>query len=985
MLKNQNKPPLTSINIITCYNDKSKGKTIKCWIDEKSFKRKPNQKEFFEMMSRFHNSKKQNHTFKEIIKAVAEGRSVIPANLKTDENNNYIARKNKYFINTNLLFLDFDKGITIPEALEIAKQADLEPSAVYKTFSHTKNKHKFRFVYYFENALNKKEFKLTFKRMNNLFNNKVDPQTKDPSRLFYGTNQEQPIVKFEPSNIYNLDNIKKLPEAQNSPETRVNKQIDELDSQKITTLEQRFLQLDRVQNFINGKWEAAGGYEWVRSMYFIFEKLNKLDYFFKVMKAKYPSWVGNWNYYHSHDKENHNQGHSKTNKLLAKIGYFNYSTDNLNMYQGKNIKIKNKYITENQIKAIFDSIATGDKTLITAPTGSGKTTSFLRYVKKYNKKIIFLLPYVSTTKQVNNEHMQQGKIVSFYGSKKVDLTGNEQVIIATYDKAAQIRKLVDKNDYTLVLDEGHNIVSQYNFRRQAMISVKKLEQLARSVIHITATPVGLKSDYDNIYNFTKKRSFKKVNVVDRKHKAELMSLIVNNSKSRCLDIVRINNKREQQQIKDSLINANHYSKDEILILNSDLKDEKEFINLINNEKIASNYRLLLTTSLIDDGVNIKNKNINNIYFYGSLDINALLQFPSRCRAGFNEMFIFKKLNNEKQSFNLNDRFNYLYNKAEKEAGKLNAVITAAEKEGLKAKPEQLLKGFSGLLVPDFIRFDNNRNKYVVDEFKILCKIYQQLSGALANRDFIKNILEKYVRFEEVNFITDDIEILGIEEAEKVDYTQQLHDILNDKDITLNCFANYAGNYLKIGTRNDLPSYLVINQEKLKEKYPELNKILKTEKSKVNKFMRLYILIHSTGKTETDSLAMAKELYFKKVKFKTFKHKLQSAIAFDDPSLLRKAERNILLELKSELEGKELTKPQLKNKVEKILNKDIGYIKPFIEKFFNIEINRKRVNGKLKRFVKIINAAELSNIYGISFENISDGFKVVGLKNYLKAS
>ena len=106
---------LPTNTIIQEYVLKCKQNGYKCWLDSKIFQEKPAKSEYKPMHERLEKSTKIEHTFEDIVQAISEGRTIVPANLKT-ENGQYKGRKNEYFINTKLVLLDFDDGYKIQEA-----------------------------------------------------------------------------------------------------------------------------------------------------------------------------------------------------------------------------------------------------------------------------------------------------------------------------------------------------------------------------------------------------------------------------------------------------------------------------------------------------------------------------------------------------------------------------------------------------------------------------------------------------------------------------------------------------------------------------------------------------------------------------------------------------------------------------------------------------------------------------------------------------
>ncbi|TDO86475.1 type III restriction/modification enzyme restriction subunit [Halanaerobium saccharolyticum] len=650
---------------------------------------------------------------------------------------------------------------------------------------------------------------------------------------------------------------------------------------------------------------------------------------------------------------------------------------NLNIYKGKELEIEGKYIQNNHIDKIFESLFQNDnkKILVTSVTGSGKTYSFLKNVQKNEIKTIFLAPYKSTTWQTSVSYKHENT-VGFWGDKSVDLTGDETVIIATYDKSKQISEQIDCSDFTLIIDESHNSIGQYGFRKEAIKNVNKLSEVVENIIHITATPVGLNPKYDMIYNFKKEKTLEQAVIVNSNQLSDLISFLKDNKKENHLDIIRINNKKKQQIIKDTLVKDDFYSKEEILIFNSDVKGNSEFRNLINNDKINKKIRLVLTTSLIDDGVNIKNKNINNIYYFGSLDFNAIVQFPNRNRNGFNTMFLFGKHNNDREAFNINERFNYLYNADKETIGRYNNVLKELNYSPENKKKENELSSLINSITKtletldsNFVSLDKKKNIYYIDKNKISLRVYQKLNGTLSNHDILETVLNEYAGFKNVKKINQSNN-KNYSSEKKQEMKKALKSILKDPNINREIAVKRLVQWSDISVNINLsePDNEI---NRIEDKYFKLSEIASTQKRAVNKLGRLYSILNK-AKMNQNVVQNVLELYEKNITPKTLDARIGFAIIINSPSIIKKIDpiKSKKLDEILALEYTTKTNSKLKTILNEITGKWIKSPKVFLAKFFEIDTTTKRdKNGKSKRFTVIKNRIKIDNIYGIDFSYI----------------
>ena len=967
------------------------------YIDSKKYKQKPEVDGYINIHKRLQNSKQTGYSWDDIISAVDNGRSLVFARMETDEDNLYRGRKNKYFVDTRFIALDFDDGLTIQTAEKIADENNIEPALIYKTFSHTEDTHKFRMVFRFDSPLTEDEFRYSFKVLSEVFDNQNDSNASDLCRLFLSTdkgvyyeNEDNKITLSkinELSNKFNQQSYTDFKEEKDFQEEWKSKY--ELPKDKIQKIQsnadvreevkENFKQLELVKEFEGGKWP---GYESARSLMFVYNILGSMDEFFQTMKEYWPSWVARWKYYYQYDMEHNIEGHTFTNDILYNIGFFDCTDENIKLYEGKQFEIDGEYIGKDKMGLILEAVD-GGINLVTAPTGSGKTYSTIKYAQENNKKLILLAPYKSTTWQTFTNYKHKDT-VGFWGNKKVDLKGDENIIIATYDKSKQIYEQIEVDDYTLIIDEAHNLVGQYDFRNEAISSIHRLEKAVKDIIHITATPVGLNPNYDNIFNFKKNKKLETAYIVDSKDIKDMISLLVSNNSDDSLDIIRINNKEKQVYIKDTLVSNGFYSEDEVLILNSDLKSKDEFKHLINHEKVSDGIKVLVTTSLIDDGLNVKNKNVNNIFFFGSLDYNALIQFPNRNRNGFNAMYIFNAHKDDRSSFEIKERFQYLREEAQKEVTKYNETWEIWKDEYKTPLKEEernyFLDNLTNTLRPNFVKYNDELCRYVVDEKKILLKVYQQLSGTLSNHNILERVLKSYGNFKKVKRVgsVEELENTGkLQDVDDRSYEEDLEELLNDDSLeqgvvltSLILFSDISVDNLPSQYSREREQY---EREQIEKDYPSLSRIVIDQKRKVNRLARIYKILDKANLDTNECIRHTYRLYEDNVTPKTLRTRISFALAFEHGELLDKIDKGKVEGLLT-LENTEYSNKELREKLKQITGKKIHRVKSFLEKMFQVESSRKMFDGKTKRTTKIGNRVELSDIYGIDLTSVLDSFK-----------
>ena len=105
-------------------------------------------------------------------------------------------RAKENFVSQQVFCLDFDKGFTLDEFKERAKQYDIHPSMIYNTFSNTKESPRFRVVFINDCEIQNEEAAFVLMYMLLEIFPESDKSCKDITRMFFGGND----LKFVDSN-----------------------------------------------------------------------------------------------------------------------------------------------------------------------------------------------------------------------------------------------------------------------------------------------------------------------------------------------------------------------------------------------------------------------------------------------------------------------------------------------------------------------------------------------------------------------------------------------------------------------------------------------------------------------------------------------------------------------------------------------------------------------------------------------------------------
>ncbi|GLI56418.1 hypothetical protein PM10SUCC1_19320 [Propionigenium maris DSM 9537] len=309
--------------------------------------------------------------------------------------------------------------------------------------------------------------------------------------------------------------------------------------------------------------------------------------------------------------------------------------------QQSNVTKYSKFLSEEvALSVIKEKLVEHKRLLIKAPTGCGKTYTFIQLAKDREGKTIFLVPNVSNVTQIADEY----GIPGVHGDEvKEGLWSESNVVVATYDKAGFFLKSNLEN-LLIVLDEAHNLQSQANFRSDAILRVKKLVEKSKEAVFLSATINHLKHDlYGEVLRFEPEEP---KSIIGR---SKILTSGKSSNKAVALDLIRkkvaegkrclvkMNHKNTLTQFKKSLEKSKISSE----VLTSENKNKTGVMEKLLREKtIPSEYQVIFCTSLLDAGVNLKEVEV--VIDIENGDPNAIRQFSARPRVSLGEHYVIIK-------------------------------------------------------------------------------------------------------------------------------------------------------------------------------------------------------------------------------------------------------------------------------------------------------------------------------------------------------
>ncbi|SCI53594.1 Type III restriction enzyme%2C res subunit [uncultured Clostridium sp.] len=460
-------------------------------------------------------------------------------------------------------------------------------------------------------------------------------------------------------------------------------------------------------------------------------------------------------------------------------------------YKANEIINIDKYISEHN-RGVVNAIAGakgGETHLLIAPTGSGKTYSIINILKQFNYKAIFILPNSANVEQAMHEYDIPGAYDKLSATNALE-KGN--VIVMTWDKVSKLTE-TDLSDHIIIIDEIHQTYTD-TYRKKAIKGLYDVSKKFKGRIDITATPNKLNFKiYDYITEYKQnnqtKYNVKLYNGVDTKTIIDILS----NSNNGAL---LMNDTKELKFISTEL----HKKSD---VITSDTKENSQLYNNIMTKSDMSDFEVLLNTTTITAGVNIKNPLISDIIVSGVKDLGTIKQYVARFR-DLKEVnvHIFNNYQDECKIYEVEWLVNENINKANILKDAYNLACngnTEFSTLGLNINPINLDTN---------IYFDSDLNQYETDSVYIRSQVYSKYYNSRTLESF-KILLNEY--FENIEVIYDvkiDKSIkrakdlykheLNLSKDEAIEFLEPYKDILVGYDeIKKNKLSNNLKEYLKI--------------------------------------------------------------------------------------------------------------------------------------------------------------------------------------------
>lgn len=314
--------------------------------------------------------------------------------------------------------------------------------------------------------------------------------------------------------------------------------------------------------------------------------------------------------------------------------------------KNEGIEIKEGEYLTNKINTITEFTNKYDRSLIIAPTGTGKTTLIngVDGLADYYDAVV-ITPYNNTNELYNRCTLISSKQKSEFKHKDGKTIGK---YVMNVDQA--VKYWYEIKHKTIIIDECHTLFSERMFRDK-MIQICNLINFDfyGKLILVTATPTG-ESEILNTYNFIQFYQHRNnINILfkyatstnikgeTKDSKKSFVNpicwTIKNHYKKNIFDKIVLMDDISAKDVYDALVLKYNIPAEDILYYRADTKDNEDCLQMIKEEKLMK--KITICTRIAFNGLNFKNENENVLvitsFTPGSLLASNIIQMVGRVR------------------------------------------------------------------------------------------------------------------------------------------------------------------------------------------------------------------------------------------------------------------------------------------------------------------------------------------------------------------
>lgn len=638
----------------------------------------------------------KRYSILEVLQLSAQAKCYIPSNIELDENG-------YSFISSSLMLFDIDDDNCVTDPQEILHKLNDICVGLFFTSSHGIKGNRYRLVFQLDNPVrNKETYKYIFEAISDTlksFGIPVDEQARDPLQRVRTANKGY-IEGNLKAVIHTAPILERMiADRESFMKEKANKM------QAYGKREHKILTAEQLKMMAETIGYVSDIHDWFKLGYALWSYINEghIDEIqgfeiFTILSGGNDE-VEYWNQLRKPHDITIGTFVDYAVKKGFKGGKYAHAYSKMEVVnKAERIKFKGKHIEVGFSRELLDA---EQRILVKSPTGSGKTHSFITASKElaaelaeenFNRFYLFTAPTIALTEQVAQDHdvmCVKGQLKDLYQKVKRYIKNGGRVFSVTYDLALSLSEIIESIQkhctFAVMVDEVHRLTVDYSYRRTAIDNLMKLEKKTsvKSYVALTGTA-------DAVY----REPFEREIHVSVTHKDDLQK----DGKPPCQEwgaitysakkegepllyqvikqkadvgrklLVFIQNKEIIKRIHKKLLNNGINAK----AITSDGKSNNiAYQSLVKESKFPDGVQVILSTSLIADGINIDNEK-GSIQSYECIvytaqdsvmfDVDTIRQMAHRFRNTYRCFYVFMQTARKEVDFLYNIEAAYQHDK-----------------------------------------------------------------------------------------------------------------------------------------------------------------------------------------------------------------------------------------------------------------------------------------------------------------------------------
>lgn len=574
-------------------------------------------------------------TIKEIFEACSKGQAIIPANVER-ESTAKDARLS--FVSSSLLMIDIDDDFKQTDPHEVLRMLGDTCVGFFYTFSHGIKGNRYRLVFKLSHSIRNEKLYIKVAQIVAKKLQGILPASLDKTKKIVDAGATKPLIPIRTgiqgyvisnySNTLQIEEIEQEAQKQLQEELlvhkekllkRLNRDYDHDFSYPVEELKERAKVIGQIPDFET--WQSIG---YSLKDYAETGKITDEEAFeiFEIMGDGYD----HTKFWTNLKPNRTNIGHfiNVSNSAGFKRDFRYYHAVSSKKYVKTKIEERkfDKYIPTDFAKEILEL---EQIILVKAPTGSGKTSSFIEAAKEISaskelpsRYYIVAVPTIAITDQTGHDKgilAIRGETGNIFKRLKEYSDEGNRVVVVTYDMAAATKDMIKKinpfSSFTYIIDEFHQLIHSFNYRQDAVESLYALKSSAKGFIGLSGTIDDiLRNDFDKEIhiqtNYMNAPCLVWGAITYKKAKDEepqLIQLIKQKVEREKKLLVFIQQKEVIKRIYDILSKSGIVTR---TITSESKKSNKAYRHIVEKSEFPEGVQVILTTTVLSDGININN-------------------------------------------------------------------------------------------------------------------------------------------------------------------------------------------------------------------------------------------------------------------------------------------------------------------------------------------------------------------------------------------